>query len=483
MAKVNLVPAKFHPYLIDLNPAIAYSKPIQAINGREKEINRIYNCLLSERKSKVILLGEHGVGKTATVNKLIYNVCKRKQCPEQLKNCHFLYFDIELLINQLSNRSVQKKLKSIIDFICSYNNLVLVIDMVHLVQADPLLSYYFSNLVKQPCVKIIGMSTEEEFDNFFAVYDSRSKAHLETINILEPRLSQLYPMIVNQVKLMANTYNIKISKRLIQYAINVSTVLYSDLSNPEVTLDIIEKAMIVARRKHYQEVTRETINANFNFRYDFYKRLSDEDKKLTAYHEAGHFLVNYFSENIQNLKTNAMSIVPAEDFLGITLFDFEYEKQTSLNKDYFIDNIAVDLAGRAAETIILGDNSEDYTSGASADLKHATSIARTIVTEYGMTKDFAENMTFFTGDISDLYLLSNVSKQKIEKEVTKLVNEAYKRAKELLDDNKAVLERLADELLKNDVLDEIDLKQICNSEADKKMKLERKAYRQKNKNI
>lgn len=70
MSKLNVVPARFYPYLIDLNPAVASSKDLENLNGRDKEINRIYNCLLSGLKSKVVLLGEHGVGKTAIIQNL-----------------------------------------------------------------------------------------------------------------------------------------------------------------------------------------------------------------------------------------------------------------------------------------------------------------------------------------------------------------------------------------------------------------------------
>ena len=78
-SKLNVVPARFRPYLIYLKPVIASSKSLSTINRRDKEINRIYNCLLSGLKSKVVLLGEHGVGKTAIIQKLIYNVVGIRQ--------------------------------------------------------------------------------------------------------------------------------------------------------------------------------------------------------------------------------------------------------------------------------------------------------------------------------------------------------------------------------------------------------------------
>lgn len=483
MSKLNVVPARFYPYLIDLNPAVASSKDLENLNGRDKEINRIYNCLLSGLKSKVVLLGEHGVGKTAIIQKLIYNVVVRKQCPKELKNSHFLYLDVELLINEIIAKKSAKRLNSIIKFILTYSGIVLYIDNIHLVKSFYVMSYYFSLLVKHPNIKIIGATTEKEYFEYFQI-DTKTRAHLETIYINEPKHKEMYPMIKNVVKNLVSKYNVEISPRLINYVVNVSDAFITELCNPAITLEIIEKAMIVAKRKHRKEVTKKDINTNFNFKYDMYKKMSAEDKKTTAYHETGHFLVNYLSENIKNIKTSAITIVPAEDYLGVTTFDFEYEKQINLSKDYFIDNISVYLAGRVAENILLGKNSSDkYTSGAAQDLRQATDIARRIITEYGMADDLGKNMTYFPGDVSDLFLLSENIKNKIDEETSKLVQEAYSRAENLLKNNLVLLDRIANELLNNDVLDEIDLNQICHDEADKNMKQERKNFRHKHNNI
>lgn len=469
MSKLNVVPARFYPYLIDLNPAVASSKDLEN--------------LISGLKSKVVLLGEHGVGKTAIIQKLIYNVVVRKQCPKELKNSHFLYLDVELLINEIIAKKSAKRLNSIIKFILTYSGIVLYIDNIHLVESFYVMSYYFSLLVKHPNIKIIGATTEKEYFEYFQI-DTKTRAHLETIYINEPKHKEMYPMIKNVVKNLVSKYNVEISPRLINYVVNVSDAFITELCNPAITLEIIEKAMIVAKRKHRKEVTKKDINTNFNFKYDMYKKMSAEDKKTTAYHETGHFLVNYLSENIKNIKTSAITIVPAEDYLGVTTFDFEYEKQINLSKDYFIDNISVYLAGRVAENILLGKNSSDkYTSGAAQDLRQATDIARRIITEYGMADDLGKNMTYFPGDVSDLFLLSENIKNKIDEETSKLVQEAYSRAENLLKNNLVLLDRIANELLNNDVLDEIDLNQICHDEADKNMKQERKNFRHKHNNI
>ena len=94
----------------------------------------------------------------------------------------------------------------------------------------------------------------------------------------------------------------------------------------------ISAGLIVAKRRNEKEVSRKSVNSNFNFNYELYRQMSKEDKECTAYHEAGHFIVQKLSDNIKNYRTTAITIVPAEYFLGVTLFDIEYEKQIRLSE-------------------------------------------------------------------------------------------------------------------------------------------------------
>ena len=141
---------------------------------------------------------------------------------------------------------------------------------------------------------------------------------------------------------------------------------------------------------------------------------------------------------------------------------------SSCDLDYFIDNIATDLAGRVAETLMHGNaNSSKFTSGAYSDLKNVTQTARDIITEYGMI-DSVGNMTVFCNyDLSDLALLSEERKQLIDKETQKLINMAYRRAESILMENRKLLDAIANALLENEVLDEKDLDSLCNQNANK----------------
>jgi len=455
---VNLVPLEYYPYLIDMNNIYAKADS-SVILGREKEIRRICNCFLKSKNASTVLLGEHGVGKTVIVQKLVDNVIKKK-VPKELIRYHFIYLGVESIIVSLEDKKFAKKLDKMIKFLIGYTNLVIVIEQVHLVQLDYRVSYYFNLLLKQPHVKILGLSTHEEFYQYFE-FNKRSRARLEVIPVLEPRADKIYPMICNIVKRLEEYHKVKISEDIIRYIISVSAAFYSEISNPELTINIIEKSMIVARRKHQDTVTKKIVNSNFNFDYELYKKMSKEDKEITAYHEAGHFVVQKMSNNIKNYRTTAITIVPSEDFLGVTLFAFEPEKQTSLNIDYYIDNIAMDLAGRMAEKIYFNSDKR-YTSGARSDLNMATETARQIITEFGMIDGCGENMAYLGNqDMTSLFLLSETIRNKIDEATKDLISKSEKRAEEILNQNRNLLDRVAHELIKKEVLDEEDLNRIC----------------------
>lgn len=455
----NIVPFCYYPYLFDLN--YFYSKEdSNVILGRSKEIERIFNCFLRNKKKNAILLGEHGVGKTAILQKLVTNVTKGK-CPKELRNHHFVCLDVQDILANIEEKNTIKKFKAIMDFIFKCKNLVVVIDQIHLVQSSYILSYYFSLLVKQSDVCVIGLTTEDEFYDYFD-FDTKTRARLNTILVKEPKPDKVYPMIKNVIKKLENLHHVTISEDLVQYIICVSGAFSTELALPELVVDIVEKSMIYSKRRHEKKVTKKIINKNFNFDYDLYNNMSSEDKKIVAYHEAGHFVVSKLSENIRNYKTTAITIVPGEDFLGITTFQFEPEKQLSCDINYYIDNIAVDLAGRVAEIMLGKQHPKRYTSGANSDLQHATNTARAIITEFGMIENFGENMAFLGNyDFSDFSLLSDENKSQINEETKKLIKMAYERAEEILTNHSTLLDRIATELLSNEILDEVDLDRIC----------------------
>lgn len=201
--------------------------------------------------------------------------------------------------------------------------------------------------------------------------------------------------------------------------------------------------------------------------------LSDKEKKITAYHEAGHALLGHLLPNCHPV--HKVSIVSRGMAGGVT-WSLPLEDKHLHSLADFKDDIAMSLGGRSAERLIFGE--ENITTGAQSDLKHANAIARSMVTEYGMTE--ALKNRFFGDEQSSVFLGRSISQDKhyseemaskIDQEVAKIINEAAKKAENVLMKNKGKLDLIATTLLRKETLEGKDFDKLMES-VDKKPKQE-----------
>jgi cell division protease FtsH len=176
------------------------------------------------------------------------------------------------------------------------------------------------------------------------------------------------------------------------------------------------------------------------------KRLqTEEDRKMTAYHEAGHALVSWFMPGMDPV--HRISIVSRGMSLGHTMMEpTEHVHET---KTHLLEQIAVMLGGRAAENLVF----KEMTTGASDDIAKATEVARTMVVEYGMSDLGPINLD---GERNNPYEQSQVSPEmaaKIDGQVKKITDEAYGKASDILKKLMDKLDILAMELLKKETIE------------------------------
>ncbi|TET88292.1 MAG: ATP-dependent metallopeptidase FtsH/Yme1/Tma family protein [Desulfobacteraceae bacterium] len=181
--------------------------------------------------------------------------------------------------------------------------------------------------------------------------------------------------------------------------------------------------------------------------------ISDEEKKITAYHESGHTLVAKLLPNTDPI--HKVTIIPRGRALGLTQQLPEDEKHT-YPKDYLLNNIAILMGGRAAEEIVLNMQ----TTGAGNDIEKASDLARKMVCDYGMNEDLGplafgkgEEQIFLGREISQHRDYSELTAQKIDDEVRNIVNSAYEKASKLIKDNVDTLHTMAEALLEKETLD------------------------------
>lgn len=189
--------------------------------------------------------------------------------------------------------------------------------------------------------------------------------------------------------------------------------------------------------------------------------ISDAEKKLTAYHEAGHTLVGLKVPSADPV--HKVSIIPRGMALGVTQQLPEADRH-SYTKEYLLSQIAIFMGGRIAEEIYLGEHL--ITTGASNDIERATELARSMVCEYGMSElgpltfGKKDEQIFLGREISQHRDYSEDTAIKIDQEVQKIINDQYARAKTIIIDNNEAMVRLSEELIKRETLDGVQIRRL-----------------------
>jgi cell division protease FtsH len=188
--------------------------------------------------------------------------------------------------------------------------------------------------------------------------------------------------------------------------------------------------------------------------------MTDEDKKYTAWHEAGHALVNVVLQHTHPL--HKVTIIPRGQALGSTM-SLPKTDILSRRRKEMLDTIAVTMAGRIAEEIVSGDIS----SGAAGDIQQATNMARAMVTQWGMSDRLGmvqygddDEYVFLGREMGRAKVYSESTAQEIDGEVKAIIDHAFKTAKDIITTNLDKLELIAKSLLEYETLDGAQVDEI-----------------------
>jgi cell division protease FtsH len=225
--------------------------------------------------------------------------------------------------------------------------------------------------------------------------------------------------------------------------------------------NLLNEAALVAARAGRREITMEDLDEAADRVVMGPERrsrvISPKEKLITAYHEAGHALAGYFLEHADPV--HKITIVPRGRAGGYVMSVAEEDRMYA-TRDMLLDRIAVALAGRAAEEIIFGD----VTTGAQSDFQQATSIARRMVTSWGMSETLGKialttSSESFLGEYEGARTYSEETARLIDAEIKTIIDSQYARVKLLLESKRAELETVVKVLLERETLhaDEFDL--------------------------
>lgn len=229
--------------------------------------------------------------------------------------------------------------------------------------------------------------------------------------------------------------------------------------------NLINEAALLAARKGIKAVTIvEMEEARDKVRWGRERRslaLSDKEKKNTAYHEAGHAILNEILDHTDPL--HKVTIIPRGPSLGSTMF-LPSEDKFNYRKNELLSQLIVLMGGRVAEEIIFGD----VTNGAMGDIRMATNLTRKMVCEWGMSEDLGM-VEYGDGDgggggggfmMGQSKNYSEDTAQKIDSEIKEFIDHAYKEAERLLRENRDLLDKISEALLEFETLDAQHIKDL-----------------------
>ncbi len=228
--------------------------------------------------------------------------------------------------------------------------------------------------------------------------------------------------------------------------------------------NLLNEAALLAARKNHRAITMEEIEeATIKVVVGTEKKsrvMSEKEKKLTAYHEAGHAIATYYCKTQDPV--HQISIIPRGMAGGYTMH-LPTEDRTYRSREEMREELVVLLGGRVAEALVL----DDISTGASNDIERATKIARAMVTKYGMS-DKLGPITYGSDDSNpflgkEMGHISNYSEQtasEIDEEIQSIISTAYEKTEKILKDHMEELHRLAGVLYEKEKVDGMEFQQV-----------------------
>ena len=233
--------------------------------------------------------------------------------------------------------------------------------------------------------------------------------------------------------------------------------------------NLLNEAALLAVRRNKDKITMSEIDeatdrvlmgpAKTSHKY------SENDRKLVAYHEAGHTLLHYYLKYTDPL--HKVTIIPHGNALGLTI-SLPEKDQYTLRAGYLKDRIVICMGGYVAEDIVYGET----TTGTSNDIKQATTIARRMVTEWGMSELGFINLSnegeplFLGREITQHKDFSDATAKRIDEEIEKILDECLNTTRTILTEHRDQLDKLTEELCEKETLDDAQIRELLGFEPE-----------------
>lgn len=467
--KYEIVPYELSSFVRYRNPD--YKNVDCDIVGRDDELKQVYRIMLKTSKRNVIIYGDAGVGKTAVGEKFTYEIANGL-CPEKFANFKVLELSVRLFCLACENESqANEKMNALLDFLGKQkDDIILLIDEIQIILGKAGLfenkkmdlSTTFKPILARGDLRIIGITTRTDYTTSFAT-DATLSRRFEGVEIKQPKYDEVYEMILPRVRKMEKKKGVLISNEAIEQCIWYAACFEYNKANPDKSIDVVDRAMANAELEDRTTVTKDDIVNVFRISFKRWEKMTETVKLSTAYHEAAHYVVARITD-CGTYNVLAVSIYPTDEYDGVNVFEYDDESTSVTNRKYYLDGMAMDLAGRAAEEIIF----KEITSGATTDLCNATAIAKEMIMEYGLGDRVGKNRYY---DDDDMCMGTGDNADEISEEVDRAIDEAYKLANKYLMENRDYLDAVAMALMDHQILMKNELDQIWKNVTEIRMKM------------
>ena len=422
------------------------------ILGRDKEISQVWNIFSKKTKRNAILVGDAGVGKTAIVEAITIQIVNEK-CPREFKNYKVVSLNLTGMVAGTKYRGeFELKIQQLIQFLKTTSNIIIFIDEIHQIlgagsaeNSGPDLSGSLKPILARDDVVFIGSTTNIEYERYFAV-DPAFKRRFEKVSVKEPKLSEVKDMVALRVKSITDYHKVSMDDDVLNYAIITAKAMNYYGNNPDLTIDLVDRASAMAKLARRKAVKRVDVDKVFKTNYDMFKSMKRKDKLSTAYHEAGHALYKLMSKYNLRDDLKIVSIIPTSDYIGVTISE-PNDCFAPVTRKAVMEKASMSLAGRVSQEFV----SKDWDFGASSDLENATSIIRSMIIEKGMDNDIYTNISLYDYN-SNGHNMSPAAVDKVNDRISDIMKKVYDDTKKFLTKNKDKLDIIVNLLMKKGII-------------------------------
>ena len=414
LISTQLVPDNLNGYIEDVTQKLC-QKPIAPIVKREHELEKVWFYISQKKRNNVFITGDVDVGKTAIAQEIARRI-STNECPKEFYEKRVLLLRTERLFKIKSDQAYERTVKKVMNFLVeNRKNIVLYIDNALSMKTDELLIMMLYACIKKYHIPMIATINEEYYERYFVADKSIAK-YLNEVYIMEPEKDELRSILAAHLKLFENRYKVKITEEIIKFGIYTASFSESPSAEPGNVINIFEKAFNEARRKRKKFVDRKDILSCYNTYFKDYENTPEQERRATSYHETGHYIARVKCKHQRDKKISNVSILPMMWWAGVTMSYFDPKEYAIHSKEYFIDEIAMDLAGRVAEKKFTNLDSV----GAANDLEKANYYAKSIVMKWGFSnKEGNRNRSY---DYEDYFLMPESKKALIDNEIQELID-------------------------------------------------------------